>query len=85
MSEERFRGAYENVAGKVQQAAGALTGDEGLKAEGAVREAGGKALGMYGEALDCVRDFARRKPATAVAIGAVAGAVLLAWCRRDRD
>ena len=80
MNSEQLTGAFNRVAGKVQQAAGALTDDEKLKLEGAAREIGGKAKEAYGDAVDSVRTYAERKPfgtvAVSVGIGALIGMLL---------
>lgn len=86
MNHEQVTGALDNVAGKVQQAAGALTDDQALKLEGAAREIGGKAKGAYGDAVESVRSYAERKPFGALAISAGVGVILgVLLARRNND
>ena len=58
MDTDRIKGAAQEAGGKVQQGFGKLTGDQSTQAEGAVRELGGKAQGLYGDAKDQVRHVA---------------------------
>jgi uncharacterized protein YjbJ (UPF0337 family) len=85
MTDEQVKGVVGNMAGKIQQAAGSLTGDTGLKVEGAVREAAGKAEAAYGDAVEAVRDYAARKPISAVAIGVGLGVLATLLLRRNND
>lgn len=48
-------GAVDKTKGKVKEAAGALTGDERLKAEGKVDQAAGKVKGTVGKVVDKVK------------------------------
>ena len=59
MDENRFEGVARNIGGKVESAAGNLTGDQKLQAEGAADKVAGKAQRAYGEAADTVRDVAK--------------------------
>jgi uncharacterized protein YjbJ (UPF0337 family) len=86
MNQEQIKGAVDNLAGKAQQAAGALLDDNELKMEGAAREAGGKVVGNYGDALEGVRTYVERKPFGALAIGIGLGVVLgVLLARRGND
>jgi uncharacterized protein YjbJ (UPF0337 family) len=49
MSNEDIKGKAENLKGRVKQAAGTLTGDKKLEAEGAVDRAKGAAREKIGE------------------------------------
>lgn len=56
MDENRFEGAVRNIGGKIESAAGDLTGDTKLQVDGAVDRLAGQAQGTYGKAADKVRD-----------------------------
>ena len=58
MEETLVEGMAMSLGGKVESAAGNLTGDEKLKAEGTVDKVSGKAQNMYGSAKDTVSDVA---------------------------
>ncbi len=80
MDENQVEGTFQNVAGKVQNAAGGLMGDTGTQAEGKAREIGGKLQQNYGAAADTVKDYAgtlsdriQDQPLLAVAIAAGIG------------
>jgi uncharacterized protein YjbJ (UPF0337 family) len=85
VSEERTEGAFQNVAGNVQDAAGALIGDTTTQVEGKAREASKKVKDAYGDAADQARAavagvgrLAEEKPFAALAvIGSVA--FLVGW------
>jgi uncharacterized protein YjbJ (UPF0337 family) len=49
MSDEEIKGKAENLKGRVKQAAGSLTGDKKLEAEGAVDRVKGAAREKVGE------------------------------------
>lgn len=85
MTDEQVKGVVGNMAGKIQQAAGSLAGDTGMKVEGAVREAAGKAETAYGDAVEAVRDYAARKPISAVAIGVGVGVLATLLLRRGSN
>jgi len=59
MDNDRVKGTVSQVGGKAKEAAGDLTGDESLRAEGAYDEASGAAQRAYGRAKDSVREVAR--------------------------
>ncbi len=50
MAFDRMKGAAQDYAGRAQSAVGDVTGDHGMEAAGLARQAGGKALGVFGEA-----------------------------------
>src|ERR1700722_8976086 len=52
MTNDRVTGAFEDAAGKVQDAVGGLTGDAAAQIKGKVRQVAGKAQSVYGEATD---------------------------------
>ncbi len=75
VDENRVEGTFQNVTGKVQDAAGGLLGDGGMQAEGKYNQASGNAQAYYGEALDTIRDVAADRPI--VSLAAAAGVGLL--------
>ncbi len=58
MDKDRAEGAGHQVKGTLKQAAGKLTGDERLRAEGEVEKAAGKLQTGVGKGKDAVRDLA---------------------------
>ena len=57
MDENRFEGAARDLGGKAQEAAGKLTGDDKLRAEGNYDQAAGSAQKAYGQVKDTVREY----------------------------
>ena len=55
MTTDRVTGAFEDAAGKVQDAVGGLAGDGATQAKGKWHQAAGKAKGLYGDAADQVQ------------------------------
>ena len=53
---DRVEGAAKNMGGKVKEAAGKVTGDEKLKAEGRADQVEGKVQNTVGGVKDAVRD-----------------------------
>jgi uncharacterized protein YjbJ (UPF0337 family) len=53
---DRVEGAARNIGGNIKEAAGKVTGDEKLKAEGRADQVEGKVQNAYGGAKDAVRD-----------------------------
>ena len=80
---EKAEGTMQNVAGRMQDAFGAATGDTGTQLEGKARQAAGRAQQSYGEVLSQVRESAVSNPlgtlAAAAGVGFVLGAI---WARR---
>lgn len=83
MDENQVDGTVQDVAGKVQNAAGGLMGDSKTQAEGKAREIGGKLQQNYGAAADQVKDYAstlsdriQEQPLIAVGIAAAVGYLL---------
>jgi uncharacterized protein YjbJ (UPF0337 family) len=76
MDENRVEGTVRNAAGKVEEAAGNLTGDARTEARGRARQAAGQAQDLYGQAVDEVQGFAREQPVAALLIAAGVGFLL---------
>ena len=53
---DRIEGAGKNLGGKVKEAAGKVTGDEKLKAEGRADQVEGKVQNAVGGVKDSLRD-----------------------------
>ena len=53
---DRIEGAAKNMGGKVKEAAGKVTGDEKLKAEGRADQVEGKVQNAVGGLKDTLRD-----------------------------
>lgn len=90
MNENRVEGAFQNVAGKVQDAVGGLTGDSRTQAEGKARQVAGKVQDAYGQAADQARDAAgsvgrlvEQQPVAALLIAGLVGCVL-GWLSHRR-
>lgn len=56
MDKDRLKGMGNKIKGDVKKAAGEMTGDEKLEAEGHVDKAKGQVQQKTGEAKDAVRD-----------------------------
>lgn len=56
---DRVEGAARNMGGKVKEAAGNVTGDEKLKAEGKADQVAGKVQNAVGGIKDSLRDDKR--------------------------
>jgi len=56
MDKNRVEGAGREIGGRIKEAAGKLTGDEKLKAEGKVQKTAGKVQNAAGGAADSMRD-----------------------------
>jgi uncharacterized protein YjbJ (UPF0337 family) len=54
--EDRIDGAAKNIGGKIKEAAGNVTGDEKLKAEGKADQVAGKVQNAVGGVKDAVED-----------------------------
>lgn len=85
MNEQEIKGAANNVAGKIQGAAGALTGDSAEELKGKVREVVGQVQGGAGEVLNNAQESAgaaldqARNLATSRPIGAMLGAAAVGF------
>ena len=53
---DRIEGAAKNIGGKLKEAAGKLTGDEKLKAEGRADQVAGKVQNAVGGVKDALKD-----------------------------
>ncbi|RZI99241.1 MAG: CsbD family protein [Brevundimonas sp.] len=53
---DRIEGAAKNLGGNIKEAAGKVTGDEKLKAEGRAEQAEGKIQNAVGGLKDTIRD-----------------------------
>jgi uncharacterized protein YjbJ (UPF0337 family) len=60
MDKDRMDGAGKQVKGAIKDAAGKVTGDHKLQAEGKADKVAGKVQSEVGKAKDEVRDAARR-------------------------
>lgn len=58
MDKNRVTGSGDQAKGNLKEAAGHVTGDEKLKAEGKADQAGGKIKSAVGGAVDAVKDAA---------------------------
>jgi uncharacterized protein YjbJ (UPF0337 family) len=58
--QDRIDGAAKNIGGKIKEAAGNVTGDEKLKAEGKADQLSGKVQNAVGGVKDSLRDADRR-------------------------
>jgi uncharacterized protein YjbJ (UPF0337 family) len=58
MDKDRIAGAAKEIKGGVKDAAGKLTGDDKLQAEGKAEKAAGKAQNAFGKAKDAAREAA---------------------------
>lgn len=80
---EKAEGTMQNIAGRVQDAFGAATGDAGTQLEGKARQAAGRAQQGYGEVLNQVRESAVTNPLGTLAVVAGVGFILGAlWAQR---
>lgn len=69
---DKTEGAFQNIAGRVQEAFGAATGDTGTEYAGKARRAAGGAQYGYGRIVESLREAAVKNPVGTVAV--VAGA-----------
>lgn len=80
---EKAEGTMQNIAGRMQDAFGAATGDTGTQLEGKARQAAGRAQQGYGEVLNQVRESAVTNPLGTLAVVAGVGFILGAlWAKR---
>ena len=56
MDKNRVEGAGREIGGRIKEAAGKLTGDQKLKAEGKAQKMAGKVQNAAGGAADATRD-----------------------------
>jgi len=62
MDKDRVRGAADKAKGAIKQAAGKLTGDAKLQAEGRADKTAGAVRNAIGGVKDAVRDASRPRP-----------------------
>lgn len=84
MNEQQVEGTVNKVAGRIQDAAGALTGDADQQAKGKARAAAGDVEAKAGDVIERVRDWAADRPLSAVVITAGV-AFLLGRLTANRD
>ena len=58
MDENRIKGKFDDVKGRVKRQVGEWTGDENAQAEGAVDQVKGKVENAFGKVKDKARDIA---------------------------
>lgn len=73
MTANQFEGTMRDVTGKVEDAAGGLTGDTATQMRGKYDQVAGQAQRAMGDAADSVRDFATEQPIGAVLLAAGVG------------
>jgi uncharacterized protein YjbJ (UPF0337 family) len=56
MNDDRIEGTARTVGGKVQEAAGRITGDAKTRVEGEINQAAGRAQNLYGQGRDAAAD-----------------------------
>ena len=59
MDKDRIQGSWKQAKGAAKEAAGNLTGDEKLKAEGKAEKVAGKAQNAVGGMKDAARDVTK--------------------------
>ncbi len=82
VDENQFEGAAREFGGRVQDAVGGLTGDEGLQATGKVNQFSGKAQRTFASAAEELSENIAHKPLTALALTAAAAFALGLLVRR---
>ncbi|MBB6244486.1 uncharacterized protein YjbJ (UPF0337 family) [Rhodanobacter sp. MP1X3] len=70
MNEDQVEGTVNKVAGRIQDAAGALTGDADQQVKGKARAAAGDVQAKAGDMVERVREWAADRPLNAVLITA---------------
>ncbi|HEV2676756.1 MAG TPA: CsbD family protein [Aliidongia sp.] len=73
MDENQVKGAGRRVIGRIESAAGALTGSAKAELSGRARAAAGEVQENYGAAIDAARSFAVEQPITALLAAAGVG------------
>ena len=69
MDDNEVKGAFQDAAGKIEEAVGNIAGDAKTQVSGKARQAAGQAQRTYGQVVEGVRDFSTENP-----IGALLGA-----------
>lgn len=62
MNSEKANGMMDKVAGKAQEIAGDVSGNERWQAEGVTRQAVGALQEKYGDALSCAGSMMKKNP-----------------------
>jgi len=70
MNDNQVEGTVNKVAGRIQDATGALTGDADQQVKGKARAASGDVQAKAGDAIERLRDWAAERPLNAVLIAA---------------
>jgi uncharacterized protein YjbJ (UPF0337 family) len=76
MDTNKFEGSARDIGGKLQDAAGGLTGDAATQARGKVNQAAGQAQRAYGQAVDEVKEYAAEQPVMALLMAMGFGVLL---------
>lgn len=89
MNGDRVEGTVNKAVGRVQEAAGVLTGDAENRGEGVARQVSGAAQDLYGQACDQLKEVTgdlasrvERNPIGALAVAGLVGYVLGVLSRR---
>lgn len=82
VNNDEFEGAARDIGGKIQDAAGGLSGDTITQARGKWNQAAGKAQKTFGEATEELRDGVTGSPLSALAIIGAIGFALGFFSRR---
>ncbi|MEO5938953.1 MAG: CsbD family protein [Sphingomonas sp.] len=95
MNEDTMGGEARDIAGKVKETAGNVTGDTGLQGDGLLDQLAGKAQKAMGSARDAIgpngdalaqkaTDFAKKRPFAVAALLGVLGIALINTVRGRR-
>ena len=76
MDTNQVEGTARDFVGRVQDAAGGLTGDAATQVRGKINQAAGQAQRAYGDAVGEVRGFTSDQPLTAVLAALGVGTIL---------
>jgi len=82
VDENEVEGTVRKVGGKLQDAAGGLTGDETLQAKGKLNQAAGAAQQTFGAAAEEIRESVKESPLSALAIVGAIGIAIGFLARR---
>jgi uncharacterized protein YjbJ (UPF0337 family) len=96
MTDDQIEGALRGGVGRVQDAFGGLTGDEGTQLKGKLNQAAGSIQNAYGKAREAAAGqaqdllgefgaFAKQQPLAAVGMGLGLGVVLGLLMARGRE
>lgn len=64
MDENRIEGSARDIGGKLQDAAGGLTGDTSTQVRGKANQAAGQAQDTYGKLVDQLQEMTQDQPMT---------------------